>query len=247
MARLWYLLLLLLAAASVYIGLWPSILTLFALAAIPVAAGAIAGCVSPDAVARRPRVLQALRWGAYVLCTEWVLLLGWETWSKRRIVTLRVQSPPPGRVRIVFDVKDGRPRRFATWHREFVVPATGIVHTQYAADQGWYRKETPHPLRVRIVNDSGATVPAAGQWLRGGFVETAGCLFQYDEYAVWNASNSRPGSGALAPINWLDSLPHWGVDCVDGRLRQSAGSRRTAFPAPHRTCYYKADGGMSCR
>ena len=184
LARLWYLLLLLLSAASVVIGLWPSPLTLFAL--------------------------------------------------------------PPARARVVFDVEDGRPRRLTAWHREFAIPSTGIAYTQYSADQGWYRPATPHPLRVRIVNAGGDTVPAAGEWLRGGFVRTAGCEFQYDEYAVWSAASPRPDSGALAPVNWLDSLPQWGVDCVDGRLRRSQGRRRTEFPVPGQVCYYEIGGGMAC-
>lgn len=246
LARLWYLLLLLLATATVVIGFWPSILTLFAVLAIPIAVSALLGLVRPIALTRRPRVLRAVRWGAYALCTEWVLLLGWYTWSQRRSVTLTVQSPQPARARVVFEVEDGHPRRLTAWHREFAVPATGIVHTQYSADRGWDRPTARHPLRVRIVDAASDTVPGAGEWLRGGFVRTAGCEFQYDEYAVWSAAGPRPDSSTLAPVNWLDSLPNWGVDCVHGRLRRSQDRRQAAFPAPDQACYYEKSGGVAC-
>jgi hypothetical protein len=246
LSRLRYLFLLAAAAAAIYAGLWPSLLSLGALVGVVVAPVALAGLLVPAWVRRRAALRGVARWGGSVLAIELAATAVWVVSASRRPVTLVVPRTASQQVRVVYGVVDGAPREWWRWGRRFEVPAAGIVYTRYSPDEGWYRPENPHPLRAAAPDDSGAKVLPAS-WTAGGTTEAAGCRFAYDEFAVGTPSAvARPGGGDPGP-GWLDSLVTWGVTCRGGRLYQrrlnepATPLRRTA-PA----CYYDRAGSMTC-
>lgn len=236
---------LLICAAAIYAGLWPSLLTLGALFALPLGAVALIGEFSPRALLARPRLLRFARVGTYVLAAEFVLLGARSVWSQRRHVTLIVHEPVPPALRVVYQVTDGSPRAFR-WNRRHEIPASGVLHSQYAMDLGWYRPEDPHPLTVLVVSSAGDTSDVAGHWRLGGFTSADGCRFFFDEYAVGPAPAAAEFELGVRPATWMDYLPEWGVVCDAGRVRRSReGEQASGGPQPA-FCVYQRSGGMSC-
>jgi len=245
LARLWYAGLVLVCAAAVRIGLWPSLLTLGALAALPLGILAVIGVISPALLGSRPRLLSAVRWGAYALSAELLLVGGWSTWDRRRAVTLVVYDPVPRVVRIVYDVRDGTPVRRLSWNRRFDVPSSGTVYTRYGMDFGWYAADNPHPLTVLKVSTDGDTTRVPGSWLRGGFARGLGCGYFHDEFLVGPDSVVDEAFGER-PVSWLDSTSTWGVACDGERLRRESVALGVPSPRPSEVCRYVRDGGMHC-
>lgn len=193
----------------------------------------------------RPRLLRFARVGSYVLAAEFVLIVAGTIWSQRRHVTLIVHEPVPTALRVVYQVSDGTPRRFR-WNRRHEMPASGVLHSQYSMDLGWYRPENPHPLTILVVSSVGDTAEVAGHWRIGGFTSADGCRFLFDEYAVGPAPADDEYEFGVRPATWMDSLPDWGVACDAGRVRRSrVGEQASAGPRPA-FCVYQRSGGMSC-
>lgn len=245
-ARLWYAGLLALCGLAVWIGLWPSVLTLFALAALPLGVIALLGLVSPTALLQRPRLLRIVRWGAYFLCAEFVLVAAYLTWNRRRPVTLIVREPAPALVRIVYGVHDGLPVSRLAWRRTFEVPASGLVHTRYGVNSGWFDPTNPYPLTVRLVPASGDTISLPGAWLRHGAARGLACQYRYDEIAVGRVASASDSTPAERPDSWLDSTNSWGVTCRDGRLELAWSTQTPPSSPPHEICFWAREGSMRC-
>jgi hypothetical protein len=244
MVRLRYAFLLAVALAAIYIGLWPSILSAGALLGIAVTPACVVGIAAP-AFAERWRLRGLAFVGGGLLAAELALFAAWLAWTPRRPVVLVVSRPIPARVRVVYGVADGAPRAWWRWGRRLTVPGGGMVHTRYAMDDGWYRSENPHPLRI-VVQGPGApadTVP--GHWVAGGTTEASGCRLAYDEYAI-----GRPEQPDLAaaqtPSGWLDSLDTWGVSCRGGQLYRAAPGSAVRLERTAPACYFGQDGVMTC-
>ena len=245
-ARLWYLLLLLVGFASIAVGLWPSLLTLWALIAVPICVLAAVGIASPNALAARPRLLRAVRLGAYCLCAELLLVGAWLAVKQQRTVVLVAHAPAPTLVRLIYEVGDGATPSGPPWDRYFEVPANGVLHTASRADHGYYREGQAHALEVRLIDPSGDISRGDGRWVRGGYADAGGCRFEYGEYRIATPPAALPAPNGESPSDWLDSLPNWGVACRNRRLWRAARGEKPNPPTPTQVCYYEPWGGVAC-
>lgn len=245
--RLRYAALLAAALITMYVGLWPSLLTVGALVAIPVAAAALLGVLHPSSIERRAWLRAIVRWGGTLVVLELVILGAWTAWTPRRPVHLIVTQPIPQRVRVVYSVADGAPRRWWNWARQFDVPPRGVIYTRYADDHGWFRPGNPHPLRVVARGPEGRMEPVPGAWVAGGTTQAGTCTLTYDDFLV--GPNSYPQNGPDGPAGgsgWLDSLDTWGVTCRHGNLYRAAPGAPVTLERTGAACYYGSSGGMTC-
>lgn len=242
LSRLGYLALLVLCVGLIWIGLWPSPLTLISLVALPTAVVALIGAISPETIRSRPRLRRILRGSVKLLLAASAFVLVWYFWNERRPVVLVVTDPYPEVVRVIYEVTDGSRRRFR-WDRVYQVPANGIVHTGYSQDHGHYRMDNPHPTKVVMITATDESRELPGGWLRGGFARGTACYLSYDEYLV---GREVPDTNfSRDQDSWLDSLAWWGVSCMDGRLSVDS-TRSTDLGRPTERCHYDRDGSMSC-
>lgn len=244
-ARLWYAGLLFLCYPAVAIGLWPSLFTIGALVALPLGVVALIGVANPQYLAVRPRLLRAVRGGTYVVAAQLVYYMVWHASSERRHVTLVVHEPVPPALRLIYRVTDGDPPG-SGWHRRFEMPPSGILHTSYAMDMGWYDPADPHPLTLLVVSAKGDTVERAAHWRNAGSASIDGCQFSYDEFAAGPAV--QPGDAQQAGQSgiWMDSIPAWGVVCDNGRLRRARDGEQPRLPSLVWSCIYSQSGTMAC-
>ena len=248
LSRLRYLFLLALALIAIYIGLWPSLLTAGALLGVPLALLGLVGIALPSVIARRRRLHRFAIIGGALLGAEMLLVLAWLAWTPRRPVLLILERPIPARVRVIHGVADGAPRAWWRWERRFEVPSSGLVYTQYAMDEGWYRPDNPHPMRAVARRADGAlldTVRAA--WVEGGTTQAGACGIAYDEFAIGDVGRARTRVvGGEVVAGWLDSLATWGVTCRRGRLLRTAPGAANTLRRTAPACYYDQDGSMTC-
>ena len=245
-ARLGYAALLAAAAYAIVLGLYPSLLTLGALVALPVAAVALTGVVAPGAVRRRRALRRIASVGAAFLSLEAATVAWWLLWSRRRPVVLVLDRPAPQRVRVVYDVTDGAPAPRLAWARRFEVPAGGIVHTRQGPDDGFYSAGNPHPLTVLVRRAGGGVDTVVGVWAEGGYTQSGACTLRYDEYAIDDAARAATESWDPATrVSWLDSLDSWGVACREGRLVRAPAGARVPLRRTGPPCYYHG-GGLTC-
>jgi len=246
--RLRYLALLAGALCAIYVGLYPSLLTIGLLISVPLAAVAVAGAVAPDWVARRKWLTTfAMVGGAFVAC-EAVAMAGYLAIGRRRPVVLVLQLPSPQRVRIVYDVRDGSPRRWLSWERRYSVAPRGVLYTQYGEDNGFYNPKRPHPLRVLIEHGDGKQDTVAGSWSSGGRATSDACSFAYDEFVI--GASDVPATRVEAsgiPAGWLDSSSTWGVECRNHKLYRAPRANSSSIAPVREVCYFDRAGGMSCR
>ena len=251
-SRVRYAGILLVAAAAVFVGLYPSLLTLGALVAIAIVPIALFGLVRPASLEHRPRLRRTALIGGALLAAELLALGAFLSWNRRRPVHLSIPEAALGRYRIVYNVADGTPRRFA-WGRQFefaYFDTTRVLHTQYGPDMGMYQPENPHPVTAFVRDTGGPGQAAPARWVAGGTTSAGGCTFSYDEYLVGDTVSGRPApEDPVGPrAGWLDSLATWGVVCRAGRLyRQdsvSVAPRELQRTAP--ACYYSRQGAMVC-
>ena len=248
-ARLWYLGLLVVCAAAITIGLWPSLLTFGAILAVPTGLLAIIGLVRPAFFHSRPKLLWVVRSGMYAICFELLAFGIWMQWNQRRPVSLVVHQPAPARVRIVYDVANGEPVHRLSWGRVFDVPASGVVYTRYSMDLGFYSPANPHPLVVRLVRGAGDTVMYSGAWLQGGFARGLDCHYSHDEFIIGpDTMVHGPDTSRWPdrPASWLDSTGTWGVHCEHGVLQVDHAAPNHPSPRPTQACFYRRDGGLEC-
>ena len=248
-ARLRYAAILLLVAPAIYVGLYPSLLTLGALIALLVAPIAAVGVVSPRVLAQSPRLRRAATVGGALIGLELVLLAAWIGWDRRRPVHLSIPEPGPGRYRIVYDVEDGAPKR-ALWSRsyEFAASSPRLLHSSYGPDEGAYDPANPHPATAFVRDTAGVGFAAPVRWVAGGVTRAAGCTFAYDEFWVGDtldALGARAERDAMSP-GWLDSLETWGVACGDGRLFRAPTGVVQSLKRSSPACYYQRSGAMVC-
>jgi hypothetical protein len=246
--RLRYAAVLLASLLAIYVGLWPSILTLGALLAAPLAVLSLVGLVYPRFLERRQLLRRFVAICGTVIATELIILVAWVAWTPRRPVQLIVQPSFPPRARIIYGVVDGAPRSWLRWERRFEVPPTGLVYSSYPADDGWYREANPHPVTALVVSERRRdSIPV--RWIGGGKREAATCTLAYDEFAFGDMTPaSRHAIASAESSGWLDSLPSLGVTCRGGRLYRvrngdpASPELRRSGPA----CYYDRAGGMTC-
>lgn len=245
--RLRYLLLLAVALPAVWLGLYPSIFTLGALIAAPLAIAALIGVASPSVLHRRRWLQRAVAIGSVLIGLEAALLSGWYLLGRRRPVLLITREPPPVRVRIVYGVNDGAPRSWFTWARQFEVPPSGIIHSQRDPDGGLYRPDNPHPLTAVARRTTGTTDTIVGAWVGGGSTQSGRCTLAFDEFALGDTAGWGVQSDASPPVaGWLDSLETWGVECRGDKLYRARADRPRDIMRTGSACYYNRDGGMSC-
>lgn len=243
--RLLFTLLAIGAAYSVRMGMFPSILTLFAIVMIPVFVVAVRGVIRPAVVLSRTGLRRFARIGVILLIVEVIGVPAMIVFSMRRHVTLVATEPVPSVVRVMYDVADGE-RRALSWERRHAVPTDGLVYTQSARDNGGYRPDNPFPLTVFVQQSNGAHRPVAGTWIHGGYVEVGACRFSFDEFAIGDTT-VRHVAALEADSRWLDSLPAWKVYCRHDRLTRVRG---VTGPEPKPTgmkCYYNRSGSLTCR
>lgn len=247
LTRIRYAALLLAALLALAAGLWPSILTLGALVALPTAVVALVGVVAPDVVGRRRWLRRTATAGGAFIVVELVVVTGWLVWDRRRPVVLAVRPPLPARVRIVYDVEDGVARRWPAWARRYDVPASGVVHTRDAPDHGSYSPDDPHPLRVVVWHGARARDTAVGAWVAGGRTRSGACTLAYDEFALArSALGDTVATDGGRRVGWLDSLDTWGVECRGRRLRRAPAGMRPRLVRTDAACYYDRAGGLGC-
>lgn len=245
--RLRYAALLLASVLAIVIGLWPSLLTLGALLAIPLVVLALAGLFRPLFVEARQRLRRFVRLGGSVIAAELVIVFAVIAWTPRRPVLLVAESPVPSRVRVIFGVDDGAPRSWLRWGRRFDVPAGGVVYSQYPRDQGWYREENPHPVQAVVTTASGHFHSVRVAWVRGGTTQAGACTLAFDEFALGDTARAlEEVSDGFQPVGWLDSLSTWGVECRQGRLHRVPPERASALHRTGPASYYNRAGTMAC-
>ena len=247
--RLRFLALLLLSLAAIAIGMWPSILTLGALIALPLGVIALAGMIRPSWVLESRVLRRVSEIGAALLVAEIAVLVAVVAWTPRRPVELRTRAPAPSRARIVYGVSDGEPRRWLRWTREFDVPANGMVYTRYAPDNGWYKATEMHPLRVTVQGGAGERQVAHGAWIGGGSARAGRCVVAYDDFSlapsVTRAAASSVGADLIA-AGPLDSLASWGLACRKGKLVRARKGSDASLVRSGPACYYDRTGVMTC-
>ena len=246
-SRLRYALLLALSLVAIYIGLWPSLLTAGVLLGVPLALLGLLGIAAPRVIARRRRLHRFAIVGGALLGTELLLLLAWLAWTPRRPVLLVLEYPIPPRVRVIYGVADGAPRVWWRWERRFEVLSSGLVHTQYAMDEGWYRPDNPHPMRAVVHGDGALLDTVHAVWVEGGTTQAGACGVAYDEFAIGDAgrAHTRVVGGEIIS-GWLDSLATWGVTCHRGQLFRTAPEDTNSLRRTAPACYYDQDGTMTC-
>ena len=194
LVRVFYALLLAVALLAIWAGLYPSVLTVGALVAAPLALIALVGVIAPGVVQRRRWLRRASAIGAALLGLEIVSLAGWFVISKRRPVLLVAHDPLPQRVRIIYNVHDGQLRKSLAWGRRFDVPENGVVYSQYGMDRGSFRPNNPHPLTIVVRRGSGESDTVAGAWQAGGSARSGTCALEYDEYSFGHATSAEHSS-----------------------------------------------------
>lgn len=245
--RLRYAVLLAGALLAILVGLWPSLLTLGALLAVPLAFVALAGLLRPAFIEKRRSLRRFAAVGGALIGLELAVLLVVIAWTPRRPVLLVTQSPVPPRVRVVYNLADGAPRSWWRWGRRYQVPAAGVIYSQYSMDRGWYRPADPHPVRAVANAGTGQfdTVPVA--WVRGGTTQAGPCTLEYDEFVLGDTARLVGRTEDVSPRGgWLDSLSTWGVECRDGRLYRIPPGRPSELRRTGPPCYYDRTGIMVC-
>jgi hypothetical protein len=235
------------ALLAISIGLWPSWLTLGAVIALPLALIALAGLLNPAFVDRHRGLRRFAGVGGGIIGLELVLLYAIVAWTPRRPVLLTAHEPVPQRVRVVYNVVDGEPREWWRWGRRHMVPATGVVYSEYPMDQGWYRRDNPHPVQAIVTTGTGSNHPSPAAWASGGTTEAGGCTLQYNEYILGDhrqLTDRRAESDSRGA--WLDSLSTWGVECRRGRLYRLQPGEISVLRRTGPACYYGRSGGMTC-
>ncbi len=246
-SRLRYALLLALSLVAIYIGLWPSLLTVGALLAVPLVLVGLLGITIPRVIARRRWLHRFAIIGGALLGTELLLLLAGLAWTPRRPVLLVLEHPTPARVRVIYGVADGAPRVWWRWERRFDVPSSGLVYTQYATDEGWYRPDNPHPMRAVVRGDGALLDTVHAVWVEGGTTQAGTCGIAYDEFAIGDGGRTRSRVvGGKVMSGWLDSLATWGVTCRRGHIFRTATEDTNTLRRTTPACYYDRDGSMTC-
>lgn len=247
LSRLRYALLLALSVVAIYVGLWPSLLTAGALLGVPLALVGLLGMAVPRVIGRRRWLHRVATIGGALLATELLLLLAWLAWTPRRPVLLILEHPVPSRVRVVYGVADGAPRVWWGWERRFEVPSSGLVYTQYAMDEGWYRRDEPHPMRAVVRGDGAPLDTVHAVWVEGGTTQAGACGVAYDEFVIGDdgRAHARVVGGEIVS-GWLDSLATWGVRCHHGHLFRVAAEDTNTLRRTAPACYYAQDGSITC-
>jgi hypothetical protein len=180
---------------------------------------------------------------------EIAALLAVVAWTQRRPVELVTRSLVPPRARIIYSVADGAPRRWLHWTRQFDVPASGVIYTRYAPDNGWYRSTEMHPLQIIGQGGAGERGPARGAWIGGGSAPAGRCVVAYDDFSLAPTVTRRaPNTVGADPIavGPLDSIHTWGLACRDGELVQAPQGSKTTLVRSGPACYYDLKGSMTC-
>jgi hypothetical protein len=214
---------------------------------VPLALLGLLGIAAPRIIARRRGLHRFTIIGGTLLGAELLLLLAWLAWTPRRPVLLVLENPIPPRVRVIYGVADGAPRVWWRWERRFEVPSSGLVYTQYAMDEGWYRPDNPHPMRAVVRGDGALLDTARAAWAEAGTTQAGACAVAYDEFEIGagGRTHTRVVGGEVIP-GWLDSLATWGVACHRGHLSRSAPEDRSTLRRTAPACYYDQDGSMTC-
>ena len=247
MKRLAYVPLLALAVVSTGLGLYPTVLTLALLVAIPVGFAAAVGIVAPEQVQRRRWLHRITLGGGIIIGLEVFLVFGWYMVDRRRPVFLVVQEPVPSRVRVAYGVADGQSQPVLAWTRRFDVPLTTIVLARTGPNDGWFKPTDPHPVEAMVVGPSGMRRAVRAEWVAGGRTQSNSCTFAYDEFVLGDSATSPSvPAGEHGQVGWLDSLNTWGLECRAGRLNRRRSARLPALPRTSPACYYDKGGGESC-
>jgi hypothetical protein len=234
---------------AIAIGMWPSVLTLGELLAVPLGVIALAGMIRPRWVIESRALRRVSVIGAALLVAETAVLLAVVAWTPRRPVELLTRSPAPRRARIIYGVVNGAPRRWLHWSRQFDVPASGVVYTRYAPDNGWYRSTEMHPLQVTVLDDAGERHEVRGTWIGGGSAPAGQCVVAYDDFSLAPTVTRRaPNSVDADPIavGPLDSIHTWGLACRDGKLVQATKGSTATLLRSGPACYFDLTGSMTC-
>ncbi len=246
MGRLPHLALLVCALFAVVVGLFPSLLSIAAVIAVPLAILAIVGVAFPNVINQRPWLRRISVLGLIVFGAEFVIITGRLVATKRRSVELVVDGTSPRRVRVVYGVTNGASGPWF-WTRKIIIPLSNVAYVRYKDNGGWYSANNPHPIRVMIRGVKQNQPRISASWVAGGYTEGGACHFEYDEYTLGNPSDLKvPVQTSQPHTGWLDSLNTWGVECRRGMLfRYPSGG----VPSVRRTgsaCYYLPDGSVTC-
>jgi len=227
---------------SIYIGLWPSILTVGALVGVIVVPLAVAGAVAPTWFSANRFLPPALNIGAGFLAVQCLLVVVWVAYSWHRTAIVSV-PPGVGVVRVVYGVVDGEPRDWDWFNRYYRIPADGVLQTRFSRDRGFYREGEPHPAVFVVRHEDGREEVVTGAWQASGTREGSGCRLEFDEFVI--------GAKRPAPVgtsHWMDSLPSWGVTCREEKVVRGVPTavELEAMQTAGKECWETPDGGISC-